>query len=197
MGLSIHCNGRFNPDASLKSMIEEVQDIAKINSWKYFVFEENFSPENFGKDEYHKQNIYGICFSPPMCEPVWLSFLSNGRMSCPPNLQYWANTNDTERKEFLYMLSTKTQYAGMDIHKLIIQLLKYIAPKYLMDFNLTDEGKYWETGDDDLLKEIFDRYTFYIDGFSSALQSSPIQKGENLKNFITRIANQVNKKGKK
>lgn len=196
MGLSIHYNGRINPAASLKAMVDEIKDIAEINSWKYFVFADEFPPNTVGKIEYN-ENIYGICFSPPQCEPVWLSFLSNGRMSCPPNLQYWSNTDDLEQKEFLYMLSTKTQYAGIDVHKFIIHLLQYIAPKYLKDFNLSDEGKYWETGDEDLLKEIFDRYTFYIDSFGSALQSTPIKKGENLENFITRIANQVKKKGKK
>ena len=114
-------------------------------------------------------------------------------MSCPPNLQFWANTDDPERKEYLYMLATKTQYAGIEAHKFIIQLLKYLEGKYLFDFNLIDEGKYWETGDEDLLKEIFARYTQLIDSFGAALESTPIKKGESLENFITRIAGQINK----
>ncbi len=193
MGLTIHYNGRFNPAASLSALIDEVRDIAEINKWKYHVFENEFPPNAIGKTEYNDQ-IYGICFSLPECEPVWLSFLSNGKMSCPPNLEFWGNSDEPDKKEYLYMLFTKTQYAGIEAHKFIIQLLKYLNEKYLLDFNMTDEGKYWETGDEDLLKEIFGRYTRLIDSFSNALQSIPIKKGENLEDFITRIARGIQDK---
>lgn len=88
------------------------------------MFEEAFPEAGFDKTEYN-QNIYGIAISPPRCEAVWLSFLSNRKMSGPSQLMVFGNTENTEHQEYLYRLFTKTQYAGVEIHKLIIHLLKY------------------------------------------------------------------------
>jgi hypothetical protein len=38
MGLSIHYSGSFNPSASLREMIDEVVEIAKVYHWKYTVY---------------------------------------------------------------------------------------------------------------------------------------------------------------
>jgi hypothetical protein len=79
MGLSIHYSGRFNPSASLKEMIEEVTDIARIYRWKYTIYETHFPKAE--PDGTYNDKVYGITVSPPECEPVFLSFLSNMRMS--------------------------------------------------------------------------------------------------------------------
>ena len=55
-------------------------------------------------------------------------------------------------QEYLYALSTKTQYSGLKTHMLIIYQFKYLTNKYLKTFHLKDEGKYWETGDEKLLE---------------------------------------------
>jgi hypothetical protein len=125
MGLSIYYSGTFNPDASLSSMIEEVKDIAELYKWKYKVFESEFPTNTIGNENYN-QEIYGICFAPPQCEPVWICFLSNGKMSSPSHLKFFGKGENKEEKPYLYMLSTKTQYAGIEIHKLIIQLLNIL-----------------------------------------------------------------------
>ena len=192
MGLSIHYSGRFNPAASLKAMIEEVKDIAAIYKWDYFVFDDEFSAGSLGKTTY-SQRIYGICFTPPECETVDLCFLSNGKMSSAVNLKFYGNPKNKEEAEYLYMLFTKTQYAGIEIHKLIIHLLKYISKKYLLDFTLLDEGEYWETGDEKLLEENFKRYTSLINGFVSSVQNYPINPGESFEAYFERLLKQIQK----
>ena len=121
MGLSIHYSGSFNPSASLEEMVEEVVEIAKVYQWRYTVFETKFSERGF--DEPYNEKIYGIMFSPPSCEPVFLSFLSNGRMSNETHLRFFGHSSDEQEQKYLYMLSTKTQYAGIKTHMLIIHLL--------------------------------------------------------------------------
>ena len=79
------------------------------------------------------------------------------------------------------MLSVKTQYAGIEIHKLIIHLLKYLSGKYLQDFKVIDEGEYWETGDEKLLQDTFKRYTDLIESFASSLETYPKNPGKVLK----------------
>ncbi len=38
MGLSFHYSGRFNPEKSLKEMVDEVTDICNTFKWKYHIF---------------------------------------------------------------------------------------------------------------------------------------------------------------
>lgn len=196
MGLSIHYSGSFNEKPSLFEMIEEVKDIAEIYKWKYNVYEDEFPAGNVGTSKYN-QKLYGISLSPPNCEPVFLCFLSNGKMSCPPNLDFYGNAKSKEEAEYLYMLSTKTQYAGIEIHKLIIHLLKHLSGKYFRDFKVVDEGKYWETLDEKLLQETFKRYTDLTEGFASSLENYPRNPGESYEAYFERILKEIHEKYKK
>ncbi len=196
MGLTIHYSGSFNPNASLKEMIEEVKDIAAIYKWEYFIFNDEFPANSLGKAGYNN-DIYGICFTPPECETVDLCFLSNGRMSSAVNLKFYGNTTNKEEAAYLYMLHTKTQYAGIEIHKLVIHLLKYLDKKYLAGFTVIDEGDYWETGNEKLLEETFERYTNLIDGFASSLENYPIEPGESFEAYFERLMKLIQEKYKK
>jgi len=195
MGLSFHYSGRIaNPD-SLPELIEEVKDICKVNNWKYFVFDRQFPKNTVGKTDY-TDRLYGICFTPPECEMVDVSFLSNGRMSSAMLLQNWGDSDEVDEKEYLYMISVKTQYAGIDIHRNIIQLFRYLNEKYLADFAMSDEGEYWETNDEEVLKENFRRYTTLIDGFAFALENQAREEGEDMETYLLRLAQQVHDRRK-
>jgi hypothetical protein len=191
MGLSFHYSGRIANPASLPKLIDEIQDIARVYSWKYFVFDREFPDNTIGKPDYN-QRIYGICFTPPECETVDVCFLSNGRMSSASHLQFWGKTDVQAESEYLYMLSVKTQYAGVETHQFIIQLFRYLNEKYFADFTMSDEGEYWETNDETLLKVNFKRYTELIDGFVSAIESYPIREGEDIESYFLRLMKQIN-----
>lgn len=193
MGLSFHYSGRVGNPASLLDLIEEIEDIAKVHDWKYFVFDRQFPEDSIGKPDYN-QRIYGICFTPPNCETVDICFLSNGRMSSAAHLQFWGKTDDQEEREYLYMLSVKTQYAGIEIHQFLIQLFRYLNAKYFADFKMSDEGEYWETNDLTLLKTNFKRYTELVDGFVSAIESIPIKAGEDVESYFLRLMKEINDK---
>ena len=188
MGLSIYYKGRFRKDASLSEMIDEVRDIAEINKWKYHIFETEFDPDVLGKDTFD-QNIYGICFSPPKCEPIELTFLSNGIMSDPVSLEFYDNSKDKEI--YLYTICSKTQYAGFQVHKIIIDLFRYLSQKYFQEFKLTDESQYWETGDEIVLRQNFKRYNDMMDQFSDALENIPVKENESTESYIERVAKMI------
>ena len=192
MGLSIHYAGIFNPSASLEKMIGEVMEIVKVYHWKYLIFETKFPKGGF--DDTYNEKIYGIMFSPPSCEPVFLTFLSNGRMSSDSHLRFFGNSSDEKEQKYLYMLSTKTQYAGIKTHMLIIQLLKYLTNKYFQEFHLTDEGNYWETGDEKLLEASFKRYNDLVNSVADALETYPVNNGETMEEYLSRLITRVNKK---
>lgn len=190
MGLSFHYSGRIANPESLSDLIEEVVDICKVYHWKYFIFDRQFPPNSIGKPDY-TDCLYGICFTPPECETVDVSFLSNGRMSGPILLQNWGDSDVIEERYYLYLISVKTQYAGMDIHRNIIQLFRYLNEKYLADFTMSDEGEYWETNDVNVLKRNFKRYTDLIDGFAFALEHQDKKEDENLETYLLRLAQQL------
>ena len=158
MGLSFHYNGKISKLELLPELIDEIQDIAKAYNWKYFVFDRQF-PNNTCEKEKYNQNIYGINFTPTGCETISICFLSNGRMSDVLNLRLYGKTDIQNEHEYLYMLSVKTQYAGIETHQFIIQLFRHLDKKYFADFNLQDEGQYWETNDLEILKSNFKKYT--------------------------------------
>lgn len=78
-------------------------------------------------------SVRGISFRPhPNSEPVTLQFDSDNYL--------W---------EFC-----KTQYAGIATHLEVLHFLREIEP-YFIDFQVVDEGEFWNTGDLNVLEERF------------------------------------------
>lgn len=186
MGLTIHYNGCFKEEGSLSEMIEEVKEIADVYKWEYMIYESNF-PESSLRNADYNQNIYGISVVPPQCEPLYLCFLSNGRMSSYTNLKFWGRFDNDEESPYLTMLSTKTQYAGLEIHKLIIHLLKYLSEKYFRELNVIDETYYWETGDEKILEERFKLFESLLDQVWFGLNNFPKDDDETFETYFERL----------
>ncbi|MDP4270365.1 MAG: hypothetical protein Q8909_09595 [Bacteroidota bacterium] len=193
MGITIHYRGRFNPAANLSEMIDEIEDIARTQGWEYFIFEREF-PVALNRDTMTQSplitdtdNIYGISFTPPHCEAVQFTFLSNGRMSNPLNFQLYSHSTDPQEQEFLYMLFTKTQFAGVKTHMVIVALLRYLSNKYLSEFIVNDEGEYWETGDKSLLESNFKKIENYIDLVQNSFEAFPIGEEESIEQYVDRL----------
>ena len=148
MGLSIHYNGTIKDTRLVPQLVDELRDICNTLQWKYHLFEDE--PAN------------GICFSPENCETLFFTFSKSGELCSPLLLHYNIHPATT--------ISVKTQYAGMDAHKAIIKLLKHIKLKYFSEFELYDEGGYWESDDENVLRQQFDKYEFILNAVWGALQ---------------------------
>lgn len=77
MGLTIHYSGSFNPEASLKEMIEEVKDIAEIYRWEYAVFDNEF-PENESDKEVLTKRFTGYVSTRPVAKQLAFAFYRTG-----------------------------------------------------------------------------------------------------------------------
>lgn len=186
MGLAINYSGQFNKNASLPLMIEEVKDIVKACKWEYGIFDDDFPANNISED--YTDEVFGIMFTPPECETVSLTFLSNRKMSSFVNLKLFGRDGEVPNEDYLYMLSTKTQFAGEEIHKFIIELFRYLKQQgYFEKLEIIDEGEYWETRDENHLHKMFQKYNRLFDNFSLALESVPRQEGESYEVFFRRI----------
>ena len=186
MGLSIHYSGQIKHIELVNELMTETVDICKTLEWNCLVLPEK-----------NKDGLTGIYFAPKDCEPIFLTFLPNGRMCSPVNLMYKdmyaANGPDAE---LLYTTSTKTQYAGPDAHIAIIKLFRYLKEKYFSVFEMSDEGSYWETMDKKVLLEQFAKYEFLLDAVSSALNEMKIIPGETAASLADRIEQMLKKKFK-
>jgi hypothetical protein len=193
MGLSFQYYGSLKKGASVTELIEEVRDIAEILNWKYDILDTDFPQEELIEGRVDG-NLYGIFFSPEKCEPVFLTFLSNRRLCSPVNLDEFDKPVALV-PENAYWIFTKTQYAGPEAHMAVIRLLKHISQKYLEEITVKDEGQYWETGDEQLLQDIFQRNTALINGFASAFGREPAKEGELIEDYIRRIFELLKSKG--
>ena len=196
MGLNINYSGSFKKDASLEAMIEEVKDISEIYEWKYTIANTHFPKNSFGKTEYDGK-LYGISFTPPNSETISLTFLSNGKMCSGARLKFFSNSDNENDKLYLNMLCSKTQYSGSTNHKIIIHLLKYLSQKYFQDFELTDEGNYWETEDESILEKNFKTYNDLVDGVANSVKNYPINTTESFTEYFERIMKMLDEKRNK
>jgi len=194
MGLTIHYQGRIADKQKLPQLIEELEEISKVHGWKYHVFETTF-PKGDYPDDLNDGNLYGICLNPPGSEPLAFSFARNGRMCGPLQLSCWGNSTDETERKYLYMNFTKTQYAGAEIHKMIIGIFRFVSTHYLSDFEMNDEAEFWETSDEDLLVENFKRNTELINSFAEALQKNTPREGEDVETYLERIIREFRENG--
>ena len=185
---------------------------------------ENQCNGSFQNKRNHDGRLYGIDFSPKGSEPISITFLSNGRMSSIMQLSCWgelreekhfelknANVNELGELEihneeltltaehfnqYLYQCSSKTQYAGIHAHEMIIGVFRYLNKNYLKEFKLTDEGHFWETGDKVLLIKTFEGYTSLINGFAKALSETNKNENEDLDGYLERVIREFREKNK-
>lgn len=148
MGLSIHYSGTIKDKTLIPQLVEEVQDVCTILDWRW----------HLTKDE----NIDGISFTPPECETLSLTFLPTGEAVSAILLKYGIHPATT--------ISVKTQYAGIDVHIAVIKLLKHLSQRYFSHFELSDEGGYWETDDEEVLRKKFGQYNAILNAVQSLMK---------------------------
>ena len=196
MGLTIHYNGRFNKDACLSEMIDEVKDYLDTLEWTYMVFRKQF-PEGEPDIDLKDMHVYGIHFTPPRCETVSLCFLENRRMTSVARVLFSDENENGADDDMLYMLSTKTQQAGPGIHITIIKLFKHLIKKgYFEKLEVFDEGKYWETEDEEILINNFKKNAALIDSFALAIESTKQKKDESIEEYLARVADKLKNRNK-
>src|SRR5258708_15910814 len=145
MCLSIHYNGRIKDVNLIPKLVDEVQDISTSLQWNYHLFDDEL--------------VKGISFSPPECEPLFFTFSKDGVLCSPILLRpdgYQDNIHPATT------ISVKTQFACIDAHKAVIKLLRHLKANYFSEFELNDEGGYWESDDEKILQKQFRNYEFIL-----------------------------------
>ncbi len=190
MGLSIHYSGTIKDYLLVDELTNEVEDICKSLNWKYKIFiKKNFSNDivhikNSSFIDYKIEDLKGITISPEECEPVALTFLPSGVLCSPMKLAY----NDPITNDCMVeVVSTKTQFAGPDVHMTVVNLLQYLKDKYFSNFKMSDEGEYWEKKDKKMLLAQFSKYNFLMGAVTTALQNFSTVPGESVESLANRL----------
>ena len=168
MGLSFHYSGRIRDYNQIDALVEEVKDLCKDLKWTYNILDDD--------------KIKGIIVGCKESEPLWFTFVPDGRTCNVINLQY-TDPND----KYYSLCAVKTQYAGPEVHMAMIKMLRYISDKYFSEIEVMDEGEYWETGDEENLRKIFARYTMIINAFTEKLETMERIPGESEESLVNRI----------
>lgn len=172
MGLSIHYSGIINERRLIPVLIEEIQDVCTILDWPYKI--------------YNEETVKGISFVPPKCEPVFFTFLDNSELVCLSKFKYDIHPAT--------IISVKTQFAGMDVHRTLIKLLKHLKARYFSKFKLSDESYYWETGDEELLQKKFEQYNFLLNAVGEALKKFKGKEGDTPETVADRLEKFLNER---
>lgn len=196
MGLSIHYRGSLLNKASLPALVEEVKDIAIIHQWPFEVYDCEFPLYRFGRKKY-SNTLYGIRFTPPECETVSLCFLSNGRLVSFYSWLLYIKSLGKDHSWLQGAASVKTQYAGENVHKMVIHLLDHVSKKYFRHFALMDEGQYWETRDENLLHQNFAVLNGLIKSVGTVMQENPIQNSEPFEKYFERLLQEMHSRKNK
>ena len=151
----MHFQGEIESVDKRKSLISEVEDICKDMKWNYNLIDED-------------DNVEGIVISVDKgCDPLPFLFDKAGKLCSVSTLVVF-----DEDADYKYCVSVKTQFAALDAHIAIVKLLKYIKRKYINDLNVTDEGKYWETEDKNLLESKIIEINSHIKNLSDILEKN-------------------------
>lgn len=174
MGLSIHYSGRLKHIALLPQLVEEVKDVCNILGWRYY--EDN--------DEVAK----GISFTPPESETLNFTFRPTGELVNKMYLHYNIEPSNT--------ISVKTQFAGIEVHVAIIRLLKHLSAQYFSQFDLKDEGEYWETGDEEVLQKNVGAYNNMLCFVQTAMVDFKAHDGDTPQRLADRLEKFLNERWK-
>lgn len=194
MGLSFHYRGRIREFALIDALVSEVSDVCESLGWIYEVQEAAPPPKKPLGDQpprYTPEDVKGITFSPPECEPVILTFLPDGQLvSWIKLIHYDPLTNDLG----IEWNHTKTQYAGPETHMAVLKLLHHLREKYFSSFELNDEGEYWDSWDEARLRERFGQYQYLLNKIAEALSDFEALPGESPESLVMRIERLLRKR---
>ena len=176
MGVTIHYRGRLRRPQDIEAITNELEDISRSAGWDYKLIDVAEPKEG-------DQPFRGININPhPDSESIKMFFRPDGVLGYP--YSYEASDDDPIQLPWVF---TKTQFAGADTHKAICRLFHYLADKWFEVFDVHDESKYYQTGEDTELKRQIRVIDAGIAAIADGLSAVPLEKGESLEERLIKI----------
>lgn len=157
MGITIHYSGKINDRNRIQELMIELADIANTMKWKF---------TEYTLDQVH--DFEGINIQIPNCDSLQFLFDKNGVLINPIFLEEYLKNGKSA--EYVFLLFCKTQFGGVESHKFLVKLLKYVIKKYDLELEVTDETDFWFHNDEIILVDKFNQMTGLINGFHNAFE---------------------------
>jgi hypothetical protein len=159
VGVSIHYRGRLDDVGQLATLCEELADIAAAMGWETTRLDDDWerpadarlrsTPKGAQIDGH--LGLKGILLRPDV-DAESLSFFFDREGNLRSMMDVVLLVDGTLKPQDAWV-SVKTQFASPEVHAWIVGLLKYVKKRCISDWQVSDEGQYWETGDLRLLRE--------------------------------------------
>lgn len=146
MGVTIHFEGSLKDQASFEAVIALTKQFCDQHSWRNEQINSDHVQLRRVRDEQewdYDGPVKGITIEPhENAEPFRLEF----------------------DKDLFVQEYTKTQFAPVEVHIAIVELLRLIQP-YFTHLEIFDEGEFFETGDRETLEHHINRCTELLDEY--------------------------------
>ena len=176
MAIKIEYRGKIKDIKLVNSLMDEVDEIGKTLGWKVKLAQ----PYSSRKKYKQYLDLFGISLTPPKSESIYFTFLQDGTLMTPTTILL---DQVEEVLEEEYQASTKTQFAGPDIHLAVIQLMKYVSKKYLEDFNVKDSTDYWNTNEREDVEIAFEKVMLNLEQVEAAVKKIRLPKETFIQSF--------------
>ena len=186
MGLTFYYEGILRNTDQIDELKKEVQDICINMNWPYQLWPLELLKKAEPKNQSHPNihDLRGISITPENCETLFLTFLADGRLISPV---YFTYSKGKKPEESDYYLFVKTQFAGADTHLALMKLMIHLQQKYFAKLEVQDEGRYWETRDENILRQSFHTYEVLFEKVANALsqiESDPDESPDSIADKI-------------
>ncbi len=165
MGITIHYHGRIKDMARLPELASELKAACHASDWPYLEINERIIgtaerlrcvPDPQEENTFHvvtdvepvDDRWQGLAIQPPGCETLYLAFNREGQL-----VVYDARFNSSPGAyQVTTLMFCKTQFGLPETHMAICGLLRLAQP-YMAEWEVEDEGNYWESGDEEELRK--------------------------------------------
>jgi hypothetical protein len=170
MGVTIHYRGRLREPAELlPELTQELQLACGRLGWPYRLVDERvvgvaeYSTYHHDSDDVGRVTVEtkplddrwrGVVIHPPGCETLFLTFNRSGQLIVYDTP--WEEPESPGRYQARTHVWVKTQFSDPDTHIAVCSLLR-IVEKYAAEWEVEDEGGYWESGDREALAAQMER----------------------------------------
>ncbi len=161
MSITIFASGKIESTGDIPRLIDDLKRVAGEHDWGYHVIDDDFGTHPnavlTGRDSGDKAAVIkgslglkGIVMNVgPGAEPLSILFDRSGVLTDMLQQVSWIHNNGQGER----FTMCKTQFAGIESHIRVIEVLDGLKQRYIPDLVVNDEGDYWESRDRRILAE--------------------------------------------
>jgi len=162
MGITIFASGKIESIDDIPRLIDDLKRVAGEHSWGYHVIDDDFETQPDAELTHRDSGgrtaavikgslgLKGIILNVgPGAEPLSILFDRSGVLTDMLQQLSWIENNGQGER----FTMCKTQFAGIDSHIRVIEVLDSLKQSYIPGLVVNDEGDYWESRDKRILAE--------------------------------------------